>query len=50
MIIDANFALEVVIDDIVDTSNPMRVARINQFVSSSVETSEFDLPLREPMH
>jgi len=46
MMIHTDFILEIIVYDIVDTAHPVRIARINQFVCSAIESSKLYLPLR----
>lgn len=46
MIVMGCFSLEIIVHNIKDTTNPMRVAWVNQLICSTVEATKLGLPLR----
>lgn len=50
MVVVSGLPFKVIIDDVEDAAHPVRIARIDQFVGPSIETSELGLSLREPKH
>lgn len=50
MIIYTDFVIEVTVDDVVDTPDPVRVAGVYQLIRSAIETAKLDLSLRQPVH
>lgn len=50
MVVVGSLPFEVIIDDVENAAHPVRIARIDQLICPSVETSELGLSLREPKH
>lgn len=50
MILNGDFSLKIVVNNVENTANPEWVTWVNQFVGSSIESSEFDLSVRKPKH